>query len=205
MKIRFLLATILFAPCALFASNFPSVIDPMVTATPPGVSVSAGYVTFNNESDTDIVITEVYSPAITKIEMHQSVLKDDVASMVKQEQLVVNANDMLVLEHGGYHLMFMELNQPLNPGDTVDVIFTTSIGEMLIEMPVVKRGAMHANHGKANDSTEMAHDADKKEDHSNMKMSEQHHTEHAGDADKTTDAAMTNKMAEEKPALKDIK
>lgn len=129
------------------ASNFPLVIDPVVNATPPGAKVTAGYFTLVNETDTEIVITGAYSPTIAKVEIHRTVIKDDVAKMELQQSVSLAPGATVEFEHGGYHLMLMELAEPLTSGQSVDIILSTSVGDMLIEMPVNKIGmAMHKGH-----------------------------------------------------------
>ena len=139
------------------------IIDPVVNATPPGAKVTAGYLTLMNESDKAITITGAYSPTISKVEIHLSSVKDDVASMEKQDTVSIDAGGKLVLEHGSYHLMLMDLVEPLKDGDMVDIVLMTSIGDMLIEMPVRKQG-MHMDKDKKTDM--------KPDDHTDMKMDE---------------------------------
>ncbi len=145
------------------ANEMPMIIDPMVTATPPGAKVSAGYMTLKNDSDKDIVITAVSSPSISRVEMHLSKMEGDVASMIKQDELVIKAGESLLLEHGSYHLMLMELSEPLKENDTVDIVLSTNVGELLIEMPIVKTVGTNA-HGHSEKHTHGDHDMKKTDD-----------------------------------------
>lgn len=201
MKIHYLFIALLTLPSSLFASALPAVVDPMATATPPGVTVSAGYLSLVNESSNDIEITGASSTGIARVEMHLSTLKGDVARMEKQEQLLLKANSTLVFEHGGYHLMLMDLKQPLKDGDSIDIILATSIGDLLIEMPVRKPELMHNMQHKAGADT-----------HNEMK---ENSSEHANNADgshmnsennMSTDLKMNDDQnTNSKPILKDIK
>jgi len=145
---------------SLAAGEFPIFIDPVVNATPPGAKVTAGYFTIVNETNKKIIITGAYSPTIPKVEIHLSSVKDDVASMKKQDSVSIEAGGKLAFEHGSYHIMLMELTKPLKDNDLVDIILSTNIGEMLIEMPVRKSGMKKDEHSG---------------DHGNMKKDE-----HAG-------------------------
>lgn len=149
---------------SLTAAELPMVIDPVVNATPPGAKVSAGYFTIMNETDKDITIDGVYSPTIAKVEMHLSSVKDDVATMAMQETVKIEAGGKLEFTHGSYHLMLLELSDALKDGDVVDIILTTNIGDMLIEMPVKKLGT-HSNEHATGDM-EKVEQADMKEDES---------------------------------------
>jgi len=82
--------------------------------------------------------TLLLSPTIAKIELHRSVIKDDVAKMEKQESITILPGATVEFKHGDYHLMLMELTSQLEPGQTVDIILSTSVGDMMIEMPVQK-------------------------------------------------------------------
>ncbi len=160
---------------SVFATDFPMIIDPVVSATPPGAKVTAGYLTLVNESDKDIIINGAYSPTIAKVEIHLSRIKNDVASMEKLDSVTVKSGEKLEFKHGSYHLMLMELTGPLKENDLVDVILSTSIGDMLIEMPVKKPG-MHtegSSHGEMSkdDKAKMAI-----ESHENMKKDGDMHT-----------------------------
>ena len=133
---------------SLVAADFPMIVDPVVNATPPGSKVTAGYLTLINKSDKNITITGAYSPTISQVEIHLSSIKNDVASMEKQDTVTIEAGETLAFTHGSYHLMLMQLTEPLKENDTVDIILTTSVGEMLIEMPVRKAGM--STHSEAN-------------------------------------------------------
>jgi len=155
---RTLLLTLCFWSTLSFAGKYPIVIEPFVNATPPGAKVSAGYFSLVNETETVISITGAYSPTIAKVEIHRSFIKDDVAVMERQESVEIQPGATVVFEHGGYHLMLMELTKQLEAGEVVDVILTTSVGDMMIEMPVQKIGM--AMHGKKHQPTPENKDAE---------------------------------------------
>jgi len=73
--------------------------------------------------------------------------------------------------------MLMELTSPLKTGESVDIILETSVGEMMIEMPVQKIG--NAKHGDdsahVNATHEATHTAKKmqNDDHADIKNDEQ--------------------------------
>jgi len=171
LKLAFVL---LLLPLKLLASDFPIVMNPSINATPPGASVAAGFVSLSNESDKTVIISGAFSPTIPRVEIHKTILDGDVAKMEKQSEVTIDPGETLVLEHGGYHFMLMDLESALKPGDVVDVVVTTSVGEMLIEMPVIKQGMKHGDgHG--------GHKMKKKADHGEHKM-EKHNMKKDGDS-----------------------
>ncbi len=164
------------------ASEFPIILDPVVNATPPGAAVTAGYLTLINETSSEIVITGAYSPTIAKVEIHRSIIKDDVAKMELQDSVSLAPGATVKFEHGGYHLMLMALTKPLEEGQSVDIILSTSVGDMLIEMPVQKLGAPMEGHqhSEANKPAKTDEAAE-----SEVKMEENHQT-HSNDKEQVS-------------------
>lgn len=160
---------------SIVAADLPKIIDPMVSATPPGAKVSAGYFTMINETETDITITGAYSPTISLVEIHLSSIKNDVASMEKQDSVSIEAGGTLAFTHGSYHLMLMELTEPLKENESVDIILSTSQGDMLIEMPVIKPGMHMDSEGHAGMDKDAHADMGKDP---NSSMKEGDHSDH---------------------------
>lgn len=153
------------------ASEFPIIIDPVVNATPPGAEVTAGYLTLINETSNEIVITGAYSPTIVQVEIHRTIIKDDVAKMELQDSINLAPGATVKFEHGDYHLMLMALTKPLKEGQSVDIILSTSVGDMLIEMPVKKMGAPMEGHQHSEASKPAKNDEGAE---SEVKMEENH-------------------------------
>jgi len=176
---RTLLLTLCLWSTISIADKNPIIVDPVVNATPPGAKVTAGYFKLVNQTDTEITITGAYSPSIAKIEIHRSFIKDDVAKMEKQESVSVKPGDTIEFAHGGYHLMLMELTQALTTGQIVDIILTTTAGDMMIEMPVQKIGmAVDGVHGNDHSNmsehanTDEAMNSEEKMEHSHSKKTD---------------------------------
>jgi hypothetical protein len=75
------------------------------------------------------------------VEIHESSMGDDGAmSMQPVDRLDLPADDDLVLEPGGYHLMLLDVDR-LEVGDTVEVTLSwEQAGDMTIEAEVVAPG-----------------------------------------------------------------
>ena len=126
--------------CHSAFAELPSIIDPVIPATPPGAQVAAGYLSLTNNSDSTLTIDGASSAVAKKVEIHLSKVENDVAKMIKQDSVKVEAGATFEFKHGSYHLMLMGLENALKPGDVVDIILETSNGDILIEMPVKKMG-----------------------------------------------------------------
>jgi copper(I)-binding protein len=71
----------------------------------PGLSMGAGYLTLENNSEQRISITRVHSPELVSVEMHESVLEDGVSRMYKLQEVVILPGQSVSFEPGAKHLM----------------------------------------------------------------------------------------------------
>ena len=94
--------------------------DVVVTAPASGMPMAAGYLVISNHSGTNIRITRVSSPEYESVEMHETVIEDDVARMRAIPVLDIEDGSTVVFERGGKHLMLM---QPIGTPDTITLNF----------------------------------------------------------------------------------
>jgi len=88
-----------------------TISNALVLEAPPGTQMSVGYMTLDNNSDQPIVIDRVTSPQFARIEMHETVIENDVARMASFPSLVIDPHSSVVFETGGKHLM---MSGPVN-------------------------------------------------------------------------------------------
>jgi hypothetical protein len=103
------------------------ITDQWVKAAESGMTAAFGQL--ENPTDQDVTITAASSTAATAMELHEVVDKD--GEMVMQPVdggFTVPADDQLLLEPGGYHLMFMGLTGPIEAGDEVEITLTCADG-----------------------------------------------------------------------------
>ena len=86
----------------------------------------------NNSTKTASLIS-VSSPLFSSIEIHRSIVKDDVASMERYSSLTIPAKSTIKLLPGDYHLMLFNPKTPLEIGDRPTLTFTFSNG---VKIPV---------------------------------------------------------------------
>jgi copper(I)-binding protein len=115
-----LIALVLLAACSGEPKAPLVASDIVVTASMPGGSMSAGYVSLRNNTDIEIRISKITSPTFEKIEIHESTLEDGIAKMRRIEALSIPPNSSVTLENGGKHLMLM---RPTTSTDTVSLSF----------------------------------------------------------------------------------
>lgn len=103
--------------------------------TSASTAVTAGYVTFISASD-DVLIGGTTDVAAA-VELHQTVIEDDIARMEAVDGLPLAAGDTVRLEPGSYHLMLVGLTSDLLPDDTVDITLNFESGKTLeLSLPV---------------------------------------------------------------------
>jgi copper(I)-binding protein len=84
----------------------------------------AGYVTVSNSGAADRLVSAT-TPAAGRVEIHQSMVMNGVASMHAMDMgVAVPAGGRAVLAPGGYHLMLVGLKAPLKAGAEVPVTLT---------------------------------------------------------------------------------
>ena len=76
-----------------------------VRSMPPGSKTTAAYFTLNNNTTESIRVFEVKSVDFVSASLHNTVVKDDVVSMVEIPVLVLKPGESVSLEPGGKHLM----------------------------------------------------------------------------------------------------
>ena len=119
------------AKAPLVASNI------VITEPMPGRHMSAGYMSFTNNTSDAIYITHVVSPEFDAIEMHESLVEDGIAKMRPIEELVIPANSGISLQRGGKHLMLM---RPIGALDSVSLSFYSGDTLLLnVNAPVSRR------------------------------------------------------------------
>ncbi len=111
-----------------------SVRDVVVTQGMGGMKMSAGYMTMTNNSNEPLTITRVASPQFGSVEMHETVIENDVARMRKVEQLIIPARGQVALERGGKHLMLMK---PTDDSDEVTLQIYSG-EQLLLYVNVIK-------------------------------------------------------------------
>jgi len=125
--------------------------DPFTRATLPNAPVAGGFVTIMNMGDTDDTLIAATTDIAGTTEIHTMEMDGDVMRMSELEDgLPIPAGETVVLQPGGFHLMFMQLNTPLVEGETVSVTLTfEAAGDVTLDIPVAARGAKGAmGHGE---------------------------------------------------------
>ena len=120
MRLPGFAAVLLLVACSA-ESQAPLVAsDVVITTPPPGMPMSAAYMSLRNNSSQAIEITRVSSAQYGSVELHETTLVNGVARMRALPTLEIPAGKAVALERGGKHLMLM---RPVGDVSTVSLQF----------------------------------------------------------------------------------
>lgn len=112
-------------------------------ATLPNAPVAGGFLSIVNNGSADDRLIAVTSPISAMSQIHEMVMEGDVMQMRElADGLPLPAGQEVVLEPGGYHLMFMDLTGPLVEGEKLPVTLTfEKAGSVEIILDILGPGA----------------------------------------------------------------
>ena len=105
------------------------VMDPWARESPMLELAGAAYMVIHNNTDADDALVGASSPAAEFVELHLSSMDDEgMMSMNQVAEIAVPAHADAVLKPGSYHVMLINLVEPLEEGASVELSleFTTA-------------------------------------------------------------------------------
>lgn len=97
----------------------------------PGQPNGAGFGVLRNRGTEDMLLVGASTNVANDVEIHQHVREGEQMRMEQMDMLVIPAGESVTLQPGGYHLMLMQLNEPLRVGETHEVTLIFSDGSSL--------------------------------------------------------------------------
>ena len=127
-----------------------TILDPYAFATTPSAKTAAAFLKITNPNDTSDKLVEVWSPIAKINEIHENLIDPDDGTMMmrKIKALDLPAKSSVILEPKGYHIMFIQMKQQLNQGESfpLTLVFENS-GEQIVDVAITAPGENpHANH-----------------------------------------------------------
>ena len=89
---------------------------PWARAMPPGATTGAAYLSIDNKGDVADRLLAVETPAAKSAELHEHVHAEGLMKMQQATHIVIEPGESVALEPGGYHIMLINLQQPLVDG-----------------------------------------------------------------------------------------
>lgn len=116
-------ALALFAVQPAFAHDYKigtlEIEHPWARMTPAGAKVGGGYLTVENDGKEADRLVAATAEIAERVEIHEMSVKDGIMTMrMLPDGLEIPADGEVKLAPGGYHLMFMNLKQPLKEGES---------------------------------------------------------------------------------------
>ncbi len=97
-----------------------AVVSPWTRATPGGAKIAGGYLKVTNNGKSSDRLVGVTSAGADRVEIHEMSMADGVMKMRPlADGLTVKPGETVEFKPGGFHLMFMDIKQPLKQGDTL--------------------------------------------------------------------------------------
>lgn len=146
-----LLSITLSVPLALgqdYRAGAIKIDGPWTRATPTGSKVAGGFMKLqNNGKDPDRLIGGTVSVA-GKFEVHEMAMTNNVMKMRELEKgLEIKPGQSVELKPGSFHVMFMDLKQPLKEGEKVKgTLVFEKAGMVEVEYSVRAMGAQSNTH-----------------------------------------------------------
>ena len=113
--------------------------DPWVRAPVAGQKAAGAYMRFTSAKSA--VLIGASSPAAKSVEIHEMSMDGGVMKMRPVMRLELPAGKQVELKPGGYHVMLIDLVQPLHKGDSVPITFSVETAgqrEAVVVKAVVK-------------------------------------------------------------------
>jgi hypothetical protein len=111
---------VLFAiSCGAAQAQEVAVSDPWVRGTVAAQKATGAFMELRSKDDAFLV--SAASPVAATVEIHEMVLEHDIMKMRPIPRLDLPAGKPVALKPGGYHVMLMDLRQPLRKGESVPI------------------------------------------------------------------------------------
>jgi copper(I)-binding protein len=149
-KLAGLILGLLAVPAVALAQEFKAgditVVAPWARATRGGAKVGGAYLELRAAPGAGDRLVSATSTAAGTVEIHEHVNDGGVMKMRRIDGLTVPDGGSVTLKPGGYHLMLMDLKQPLKQGEKVQLTLTfEKAGALAVEGPIAPLGAMAAD------------------------------------------------------------
>jgi periplasmic copper chaperone A len=137
-------------PLVAFADDPGIHVDHVWSRAAMAGRVGVVYLTITDTGAPD-TLTGATSPVATTADLHQSVDDHGVMKMLPVASLPVAPGKAVTLAPGGYHIMLMNLKQPLTAGETFPVTLTFAKAGQVTAMATVEKAGAAAMPGMASD------------------------------------------------------
>jgi copper(I)-binding protein len=125
-KLAFVAILILLGPAPASADSGVKVTNVWAKSTAPGQNVAAAYLDIVSSAPAALIRAE--SPAAKVVELHEMKMDGNVVRMRAVPRIDLPAGKVVKLEPGGYHVMLIDIKQPLKVGEMVPLTLVVNEG-----------------------------------------------------------------------------
>lgn len=138
-----LAAAAFLIPAAVLAAEPSPIHVEAAWARASAGETGAAYLTVKNDGDTPDKLIAVVTPAAGSAALHEMKMEGSVMKMRPVLDISVPAHGSIVLKPGGYHVMMMELKEPLKQGMSFPLTLKfEKAGDVSVQVAVQGIGAM---------------------------------------------------------------
>jgi len=124
------------------------IAHPWTRATPKGASVGGGFLEITNTGSVPDRLIGGSSPVAARFEVHEMSMDNGVMKMRQlKDGLLIKPGETVELKPGSYHVMFVDLKEPIKEGDRVKgTLEFEKAGKVEVEYVAVAVGATPSGH-----------------------------------------------------------
>lgn len=125
-----------------YASRDVTVAHPWARAMPGGAKVGSVYLEMKAKRGPGDRLVAAHSATAGSVEVHSHIMEQGIAKMRRVDGIAVPGGKSIVLRPDGFHIMLIDLKEPLKEGDltTVTLVFEKA-GEIEVDATVEPIGA----------------------------------------------------------------
>ena len=130
---------IFFCTLQVHAKNNISITDGYIKASIPGSDITAAYMSITNSNNKAITLQKITSPVSDSIEFHEHSMSNGMMKMRQVESILIKANNRVVLQPSGLHIMVFALKQQLSEQEVISLtLFFSNETKINIQLPVYR-------------------------------------------------------------------
>ena len=131
---KFVVLTGLFIASLLLVANAASAAEVKISnawlkESIPGTENGAGYLTLTNVGSNAVTLVGATTDAARATEVHQHIHQDGMMRMKRIPELIVEPNQTIVFQPGGYHLMLFGVKNAFRVGESIEFVLLFSDGD----------------------------------------------------------------------------
>lgn len=121
--------------------GMPEVVvrEAWIAETIPGTDTAVAYLQLHNQSNEAVALSGADTELALAAQLHEMIEDGGMMRMRRRDRVAIEPGETLELGPGGVHLMLIDLQRPLQAGETVLLTLRFESGSLEVELPVRRR------------------------------------------------------------------